>query len=82
MIDLTAGALSPQIAASHSAFLPIQELLSPGTEDADLIRLLQTRPRDLGLSLLTTPNDIATDADIKRLASLFKSVRDGSRAVV
>ncbi len=80
-IDLSAGTLLPQMAALHSAYLPIQELLLPGANDAALLTLLQTLPPDRGLSLLTTPNDIAADADIKRLTSLFKSVRDVSRAV-
>jgi hypothetical protein len=81
MIDLSAAALSPQIAASYSAYLPIQELLSPGANDAPLIRFLQTPPPDLGLSLLTTQNDTAADTDIKRLASLFKSLQGGSRTL-
>jgi len=80
MIDLSAAALSPQIAASHSAYLPIQELLSSGN-DAALITFLETLPPDLGLSLLTTQTDIAADTDIKRLASLLKSLQGGSRTV-
>ncbi len=80
-VDLPAAALSPQITASYSAYLPIQELLSSEANDAALITLLQTLPPDLGLSLLTTQNDIAADTDIKRLASLFKSLQGGSRAV-
>jgi len=76
-IDLPASALSPQIAA----YLPIQELLSPEANDTALITFLQTLPAELGLSLLTTQNEIAADTDIKRLASLFKGLQGGSRAV-
>lgn len=80
-IDLSAAALSPQIAALHSAYLPIQELLSSEASEAALITFLQTLPPDLGYGLLTTQNDIAAETDIKRLASLFKSLQGGSRAV-
>ena len=80
-IDLSAAALSPQSAALNSAYLPIQELLSSEASEAALITFLQTLPPDLGYGLLTTQNDIAAETDIKRLASLFKSLQGGSRAV-
>ncbi|MGD0271598.1 MAG: uroporphyrinogen decarboxylase family protein [Candidatus Sulfotelmatobacter sp.] len=80
-IDLSAAALSPQSAALNSAYLPIQELLSSEASEAALITFLQTLPPDLGYGLLTTQNDIAAETDIKRLASLLKTLQGGSRAV-
>jgi len=80
-IDLSAAALSPQSAALNSAYLPIQELLSSEASEAALITFLQTLPPDLGYGLLTTQNDIAAETDIKRLASLLKTLQGGSRTV-
>ena len=80
-IDLPAPALSPQIAASYSAYLPIQELLLSEASDAALIDFLQTPAPDLGLGLLTTQDDISAGADLRRLANLFRSVHGGSRVV-
>jgi hypothetical protein len=55
-------------------------LLSSEANDAALIKFLQTLPAELGLGLLTTQNDIAADTEIKRLASLLKTLQGGSRA--
>jgi hypothetical protein len=33
------------------------------------------------LSFITTQEDIAADTDIRRLASLFKSIQGGSRRI-
>jgi len=81
-IDLRAAARSPQSAASNSVYLPIQEVLSSEASTAALITFLHTVPPELALGLLTTQDDIAADTDIKRLASLCKTLQGGVRAVL
>jgi uroporphyrinogen-III decarboxylase len=80
MIELASEVLPPQVASSRAAYLPISEL-RPVANDTVLSAFLQALPPDLGLGLLTTQDDLPANADIKRLAALFKSLHGGSQAI-
>jgi hypothetical protein len=76
-----AAVISPQVAVSGAVFLPIQELLCSESNDAAMGGWLQSTTSRLALSFITTQEDIAADTDIRRLASLFKSMHGGSRRI-
>lgn len=80
MIELASGVLPSQVASSRSAYLPISEV-RPVANDTVLLAFLRALPANLGLGLLTTQDDLPANADIKRLAGLFKGLQSGSRAI-